>query len=194
LWVLDTNARALPAITAFLLSENPSPVQVDTFPAELNNNLQVPVQLQSISITGCPAAELLSGTCSPQLSLAAGGGSCVINSICAEDNLLVGEVCFSSSEFATRDPWVICYINETEAWISADSGGSYDAPAICQALGYDSVGQWGGTCGNVCGYCEGAGTTSCESTGLRTFDSSGATADTLDQLKESVQWACVNNP
>lgn len=190
---LASNARALPSITTFLLSENPSPVQVDAFPAELSNNLQVPVQLQSISISGCPAAEQLNGTCTPQLSLAAGGGSCVIDSICAEGTPLSGEVCFSSNEFATGDPWVICDIDETEAWISADSGGSYNAPAICQALGYDAVGQWGGTCGKVCGYCE-AGTTSCESPGLRTFDSSGATADTLDELGTTVQWTCVNNP
>jgi hypothetical protein len=184
---LASNARAVSAI--FLLSENPSPVVIDTFPAELSNDLEVPVELKSISISGCPEESQLSGTCAPQLSLAPGNGSCSIDSICAEDNPINGEVCFSSNEFAQEDPWVICDIDQDEAWISASNGGVYNAPAICQALGFDAVGQQGGTCGNVCGYCEGA--TSCESPGTRNFDNGGGDPT---ELQNTVQWTCVNNP
>ena len=186
---LVSHVDAAPAIKSFLLSENSSPVKIATFPAELNNDLSVPVKLGSINISGCPGESLLSGTCAPQLSLAAGNGSCSIDSICEESTPISGEVCFSSNEFATEDPWVICDIDENEAWISADTGGEYNAPAICQALGFDAVGQQGGTCGNVCGYCESG--TSCESPGARTFDGGGGDPTSLST---TVQWTCVNVP
>lgn len=186
---LASNADALPAVKSFMLSENSSPVEIATFPAELNNDLNVPVKLGAITISGCPGESLLSGTCAPQLSLAAGSGSCSIDSICEEDNPITGEVCFSSSEFSDADPWVICDIDETEAWVSADTGGTYNATAICQSLGFDAVGQQGGTCGNVCGRCEGP--TSCESPGLRSFDGGGGDPASLNT---TVQWTCVNVP
>ncbi len=187
---LAANAGALPAFTTYLLTENASPVQIDEFPAEINNNLSVPVTLGAINISGCPGDSLLSGSCAPQLSLAPGSGSCSIESVCAEDEPISGEVCFSSNEFATADPWVICDIDENEAWISADTGGEYNAPAICQALGFDAVGQQGGTCGDVCGRCEDT-ETSCESPGQRIFDGGGGDPATLNN---TVQWTCVNVP
>lgn len=187
LW-FSQNTQAVAAATNILFSENSSPVDVTTFPAELTNDLSVPATLRSIAISGCSTTEQLTGTCSVGATLEASGGSCMIESICAS-NPLSGEVCFSSNEFATEDPWVICDINETEAWISADTGGTYNALAICQGLGYDTVGQQGGTCGNVCGYCE--GTTSCENPGARTFDGGGGD---ITAMSNTVQWTCVNNP
>lgn len=188
LW-FSQNTQAVAMVTTVLFSENPSPVQVSSFPAELTNDLEVPATLRSIEIAGCTTTEQLSGTCTAGSTLAPMGGSCLIESVCAS-NSLSGEVCFSSNEFATDDPWVICDINESEAWISANSEGTYDALAICQSLGYDAVGQQGGTCGNVCGYCE-PGPTSCESPGQRTFDGNGGP---VTALRFTVQWTCVNLP
>ena len=49
--------------------------------------------------------------------------------------------------------------------------------------------QWGGTCGNVCGYCEGA--TSCNAPGQRTFDGSTG-CNPPDTHCSTVMWECSN--
>lgn len=188
LW-FSQNTQAVALATSVLFSENPSPVQVSSFPAELTNDLEAPATLRTIEIAGCTTTEQLAGTCTVGSTLAPQGGSCLIESVCSS-NPLSGEVCFSSTEHATGDPWVICDINETEAWISADDGGTYNALAICQALGYDAVGQQGGTCGDVCGYCE-PGPTSCDNPGQRIFDGAGGA---VTSMNTTVQWTCVNTP
>jgi len=52
--------------------------------------------------------------------------------------------------------------------------------------------QQGGTCGNVCGYCEAP--TSCESTGNRHFDGAGDCG--VDEIGRktcfTVMWECVH--
>jgi hypothetical protein len=88
------------------------------------------------------------------------------------------------------DPWVVCEANENEAWISANIRGTYDPELICIHLGYDAVGQWGGNCGSVCGYCEGG--TSCLNTGRRVFDGAG-NCGLPNCLRFTVTWTCVNN-
>lgn len=188
LW-LSQNTQALPAAIAVLFSENDNPLEVSSFPAELTNDLDAPATLRSIDIAGCSSSAQLAGTCSVGTTLAAQGGSCLIESICSSSPAFEGEVCFASTEFSSADPWVICDINESEAWVSASTGGTYNALAICQGLGYDTVGQQGGTCGNVCGYCEGE--TSCSNPGSRTFDGRGGEITALNQ---TVQWTCVNIP
>ncbi len=86
------------------------------------------------------------------------------------------------------DPWVICAINETSAWVSASDTGLYQADDICNHLGFTTVAAYGGTCGNVCGYCEGP--TSCESPGTKFFSGSGGSD--FPELGSTVHWLCTN--
>ncbi|KYF51788.1 hypothetical protein BE08_16360, partial [Sorangium cellulosum] len=92
----------------------------------------------------------------------------------------------------TGSPWVVCAADERSAWISADTMGHYHIDDICQKLGYAAAGDYGGTCGNVCGYCEAE--TSCRRPGRRYFDGAGECGyDDLGRLIcYTVQWECVN--
>lgn len=56
---------------------------------------------------------------------------------------------------------------------------------LCQDLGYAGVGQIGGTCGNVCGFCQ--------ANGQQVFDGGGACGqDGLGPLLcVTVHWTCV---
>jgi len=85
------------------------------------------------------------------------------------------------------DPWVICSVDGNTAWVSANTGGTYNALAICQFLGFTTVAQKGGTCGNVCGYCEGP--TDCMNHGQMNFDNGGGNGQSLSH---TVQWLCSN--
>ncbi len=49
--------------------------------------------------------------------------------------------------------WYVCRADDASAWISADTLGTYSAINVCTELGYTGVDAWGGTCGDVCGYC-----------------------------------------
>jgi cysteine-rich repeat protein len=101
-------------------------------------------------------------------------------------------VCDGGNDVGTGAAWVVCAADADSAWISANTGGSYHHVLICQSLGYNGVGQIGGTCGNVCGYCEGP--TSCAATGSQYFDGGGACgSDGLGELLcFTVMWTCVN--
>ncbi|MBX7080384.1 MAG: DUF4215 domain-containing protein [Nannocystaceae bacterium] len=77
-------------------------------------------------------------------------------------------VCDGGLDPGTGSAYVVCAADGTTAWVSANSAGTYHPDLICQALGYTTADQWGGTCGNVCGYCEGP--TSCDATGSYLFD------------------------
>ncbi len=87
--------------------------------------------------------------------------------------------------------WVICSADCNGAWIAGNTGGTYHAGLICHNLGYSKVGQYGGTCGNVCGYCEGA--TNCNMHGQQHFDNGGLQG--MDMygpiLSFTVMWTCV---
>lgn len=108
-------------------------------------------------------------------------------------------VCDSGTDPGSGAPYVVCAADATSAWVSMGNegiGGNYHPVVICQSLGYDTVGQWGGTCGNVCGYCEAS--TACDATGLETFDAGdwtgtgNCTADGLGEvLCTTVQWTCI---
>jgi len=66
--------------------------------------------------------------------------------------------------------------------------------AICQALGYSSVSAIGGTCGNVCGYCQAP--TSCSARGNEHYDGGGAPSvaavNAGATLSFTVHWRCAN--
>lgn len=81
-WLVG-NAQALPATTQYLFSTAANPLVVDQIPAGLENDLATQVTLQSINISGCPGDTDLQGTCAEGLALAAEGGSCTIDSLCA---------------------------------------------------------------------------------------------------------------
>lgn len=103
----------------------------------------------------------------------------------------VPAVCTGGNDPATGSPWVVCAADDDTAWVSADNAGYFHVDRICQDLGYAHMSQYGGTCGNVCGYCEQP--TSCESTGNRYFDGAGyCGSDELGlQICYTVMWECV---
>lgn len=88
-------------------------------------------------------------------------------------------------------PWIVCEADGTSAWVSANARGLYHVDQICRGLGYARMSQYGGTCGNVCGYCQDP--TSCEAPGERFFDGAGdcGTDDLGLQLCFTVMWECV---
>lgn len=77
------------------------------------------------------------------------------------------------------NPWTVCRADTNTAWLSANNGGTYNAVAACQSVGYTSVTNQGGTCGDVCGYC---GTP-----GLETYDGGGGSPTSLST---TVHWEC----
>jgi hypothetical protein len=84
--------------------------------------------------------------------------------------------------------WVVCRADAMTAWIAATPGGSFSALAICQSFGYARVTRWGGTCGSVCGYCQGG--TSCMNLGNQTFDSGGGDPRAGGRIGNTVHWEC----
>ena len=104
--------------------------------------------------------------------------------------------CDKGNDTGTGSRYVVCEADPSQAWISADSNGTYHAELICQQLGYRTVSIWSGTCGNVCGYCQGA--TSCDNPGAgpehesRPWSAFNAGSDTLGpMIAFTVQWRCV---
>ncbi|MFO0632752.1 MAG: hypothetical protein U0168_07880 [Nannocystaceae bacterium] len=102
-------------------------------------------------------------------------------------------VCDGGTDAISGQPWVVCAADDTGAWISAanGAGGNYHATQICQSLGYSDFGQFGGTCGNECGYCENP--TACDAPGQQTFDGQGdCGSDAGGQIFcDTVTWTCV---
>lgn len=126
--------------------------------------------------------------------------SCIVNQVargipieelenCGTD---VPPVCTEGTDPFSGDPWVVCEADENEAWLSHNvaGGGTYASETICQGLGYDGLGQNGGNCGDVCGYCQ-AEQTSCENAGNKVFD--GSNSCVTPELCMTVTWTCVNN-
>lgn len=87
-----------------------------------------------------------------------------------------------TGESSYGSPYIVCRADTETAWVSANSGGQYDALNICNSLGYTYLADWGGTCGTVCGYC-GSG-------GLEHYDGTGYTNENF--LSTTVTWLCSN--
>jgi hypothetical protein len=94
--------------------------------------------------------------------------------------------CVTGADATTGSPYVICSVTASDIWISANNAGSYYPAAICTLYGYSTVAQWGGTCGSVCAYCQGA--TSCSSPGNETFD---VGAYSGGSISDTVMWRCT---
>ncbi len=89
-------------------------------------------------------------------------------------------------------PWVVCEASPSGAWLSHSvqgQGGTYDPLAACQSIGYSQVGNFGGNCGDVCGYCS-SSTTSCSNPGPKTFTGGGKSCG-QQFLCITVMWECL---
>lgn len=105
--------------------------------------------------------------------------------------IVLPNACDGGKDPQTGSPYVVCTASPSEAWLSANTGGTYHATEICQLLGYSKLGSFGGTCGTVCGYCD--GNHSCNNLGTKKFDGSGnAGTDAYGQkLSNTVTWQCL---
>ncbi|PRP90672.1 hypothetical protein ENSA5_62910 [Enhygromyxa salina] len=120
-------------------------------------------------------------------------GNMIDDDFCANDCTGIGYTACFESDFGVLnngDPWVICSIDQNSAWVAANTGGTYQADEICNFLGFNTLSNWGGTCGDVCGYCEG-GASSCQNPGSMNFDGGGD--GNFPQLSFTVHWLCTNN-
>ena len=96
--------------------------------------------------------------------------------------------CFESNFGVIQgDPWTVCSIDQNHAWVAANTGGTYQADQICQMLGFNTLADWGGTCGDVCGYCQ--NNTDCMNLGNMNFDGGGD--QNFPQLSFTVHWLCT---
>jgi hypothetical protein len=97
--------------------------------------------------------------------------------------------CQTGNDPWTGSAWVVCSASYWNAWVSANSGGSYHPTTICQRLGYTGFNAHGGTCGTVCGYC--SGERNCNSHGPETYDGGGLGSDAYGAvLGNTVMWRC----
>ena len=107
------------------------------------------------------------------------------------NGMLPPPVCTAGVDPETQSKYVLCQADCNQAWISANTGGNYHAQQICQLYGYSTLGRYGGTCGNVCGYCQAQ--TSCMATGNQNFDGGGTCGQ--DQFGPiicfTVMWQCL---
>ncbi len=102
------------------------------------------------------------------------------------------KVCTAGNDPKSAAGWVVCQADLNSAWVSmTGAGGNYHALKICQNLGYNKLGQHGGTCGKVCGRCE--ENTGCKTPGTKNFDGGGACgSDELGPiLCKTVMWTCT---
>ena len=104
---------------------------------------------------------------------------------------------YTSGQEEPLYPWVVCRADASTAWVSGTVPfdprlhRGYHPKLICQSLGYASFDKYGGTCGNVCGYCE--GTTSCQNPGQEIYDGGGllSTDDDGGVIGATVHWRCI---
>jgi cysteine-rich repeat protein len=112
----------------------------------------------------------------------------------AQCKVEVVNACTTGNDPKSGAPWVVCQADANTAWISHNTGGNggvYHPDKICKDLGYTTFQQYGGTCANVCGYCQGGG---CNNPGPKNFDMGGLSCgvDELGQtLCYTVMWTCI---
>ncbi len=99
-------------------------------------------------------------------------------------------VCAVEHDPMSGSGYTFCRADCSSAWIAnADAGGgTFAFQTICQNLGYTKAAQWGGTCGDICGYCQGH-VNSCMMTGTEKYDGGGVCG--ADCLGSTVMWECV---
>ncbi len=82
--------------------------------------------------------------------------------------------------YSPNNNYIVCRADTQSAWVSANTGGTYDASGVCNTLGYAGADAFGGTCGDVCGYC---------GDNVETYDGAGGS---LTRLGYTVNWRCVD--
>ncbi len=116
---------------------------------------------------------------------------------CLANGKIPPSSCFGGKDDSSGSPWIVCSADCNEIWISAntdiDLGGmtTYHAVSICSSLGYTRLVDYGGNCGDVCGYCEVSGT-SCLSHGREEFHHDGLISSGPDGpvIGFTVHWRC----
>jgi hypothetical protein len=101
----------------------------------------------------------------------------------------VPQVCTVGNDPINQAAWVVCAADANTAWIShaLPDGGTFQMDLICQSLGYSQVLMYGGTCGDICGYCQG-NVSSYMAPGTQTFD--GGNGCTSPEACSTVTWLC----
>ena len=85
------------------------------------------------------------------------------------------------SETSYGGKWQVCRADNSTAWVTGAWGGTYNAVAICQKLGYTDVNGWGGNCGTVCGYC---------GNNSEYYEGNGTSCGWKPYLCSTVHWRC----
>jgi hypothetical protein len=67
-------------------------------------------------------------------------------------------ICTAGSDPVTAAAlWVVCGYDNSGVWMSHNNARStFHIDAICRSIGYHKADAYGGNCGSVCGYCDGA--------------------------------------
>ncbi|MCS6912376.1 MAG: hypothetical protein RMK29_07915 [Myxococcales bacterium] len=99
-------------------------------------------------------------------------------------------VCLMGRDPVSSAPYTVCRADCMSAWLhhAEPGGGQFSFQTICQNLGYSRAAQWGGSCGDMCGHCEGR-MTSCLRPGTERYDGAGLCGP--DCLQRTVMWQCV---
>jgi hypothetical protein len=98
-------------------------------------------------------------------------------------------VCTEDPDPKSGAEYVVCRADCTSAWVAhaKPGGGTFAYQTICQLLGYSMASEFGGTCGDICGYCE--MDNSCMMPGTEKYDGGGSCGS--DCLSATVMWKCV---
>ena len=110
---------------------------------------------------------------------------------CLNNNMPAPNGCDVGKDPESGDSYTVCAADCMTAWISATSSGHFHAEQICKLLGYSSLGTFGGTCNNTCGFCEAP--TTCGAPGQQHYDGHGDCGNDMfgKILCFTVQWQCV---
>jgi hypothetical protein len=128
-----------------------------------------------------------------------GGSFFDAGSACLANGQVPPNACRSGKDPVTGSAWVVCEADCQSAWVSADTVASpaftmptYHAVSICASLGYTRLGDYGGNCGSICGFCE-PFPTSCMQLGRQEFHEDGVVSTGPDGpvLGFTVHWLCL---
>ena len=147
-----------------------------------NNGCEVNLNTDAANCGACGKACAMGSTCT--------NGVCVKPG-CLGNNMPAPSACDAGKDPETGDAYTVCRGDCKTAWVSAASSGHYHAEQICKILGYGSLGTFGGTCGNTCGFCEAP--TTCNAPGVESYDGHGdCGSDAFGKiLCFTVQWQCL---
>ena len=151
-----------------------------------SNGCEVNIAIDSKNCAGCGNVCPMQN---PHCNMAVCGQIPPYPSVCSQDKDKTGST------------YVICAMDQTGGWITAlNQGGlcTYAALDICKKYNFTRInqGRWGGTCGIICGYCDGS--TCMKPSGMfvaggayTKFDGGGGNPQNGGNLSCTVHWECV---